>query len=207
MAKRNFSYVQVLWMPSCLVLFFAAIHVINVPDDELLGVSRHLGLAMCFAGVTNLVIFCFKHKKIHGCHWLLADGLSAMCLSFFPLFNQMIPANVIPFFFGIWELASGVLKFTESTELYEENIRGWQWFAGIGLIELISGVASMVKPIDDAVGINHVIAIIFLVQSVGFLFKLIMYRNLAASIPLFMQEHDENKTEIKEKAVVKARVE
>ena len=75
-------------MLSCLVLFFAAIHVINVPDDELLGVSRHLGLAMCFAGVTNLVIFCFKHKKIHGCHWLLADGLSAMCLSFFPLFMQ-----------------------------------------------------------------------------------------------------------------------
>lgn len=181
---------------SFIVLFFSAFHVINVPDDELLSVARHLGLAMCFAGATNLIIYCFKHKKIHGCHWLLADGLSALCLSFFPLFNQMIPANVIPFFFGIWELASGVLKFTESTELYEESIKGWQWFFGVGMIELISGVASMAKPVDEFVGMNHVIAIIFFVQSVGYLFKLIMYHNLAASLPLFVKENEENTVEV-----------
>ncbi len=194
MERKNFSYVQVLWLMSFVTLLFSAFHVINVPDDELLSVARHLGLAMCFAGVTNLVIYCFKHKKIHGCHWLLADGLSALCLSFFPLFNQMIPANVIPFFFGIWELASGVLKFTESTELYEENIKGWQCFLGVGLIELISGVASMAKPIDEFVGMNHVIAIIFFVQSMGYLFKLIMYHNLAASAPLFMHMDESDKT-------------
>ena len=195
MTKKTFSWTRILWTFSGIVLLFSALHVVNVPDDKLLTVAPHLGMAMCFTGAVNLVVYCFKHKKIHGCHWLLADGLSVMCLSFFPMFNTVIPPNVIPFFFGIWELASGVLKFTESTELYEENIKGWQWFAAVGLIELISGVASMVKPIDEFVGMNHVIAIIFLVQSIGYIFKIIMYPHLAASVPLFMHMEDNKENE------------
>lgn len=193
MTRKNHSWTRILWAFAGIVLLFAAIHVINVPDDRLMSVAPHLGLAMLFVGCVNLTIYCFKHKKIHGCHWLLADGLSAVCLSFFPLFNQMIPVNVVPFFFGIWELASGVLKFTESTELYEENIKGWQWFLAVGLVELISGVASMAKPVDEFVGMNHVIAIIFLVQSIGYIFKILMYPHLASSTPLFMHMYDSDK--------------
>lgn len=195
--KKNISGVQVLWGISCLILLLAALHVVNVPDSELASVANRLGIAMVIAGGGNLAVYCTKHRKIHGCHWLLADGLTMVFLAIFPLFNTMIPINVIPFFFGIWELVSGVLKFTEFTELYEESIKGWQWFLGVGLIELLSGVASMVKPIDDFVGMNHVIAIIFFIQSLGFIFKIMMYRNLAASEPLFVKEsiHGENNTQ------------
>jgi len=186
MQKIMFSWARLLWAISGLVLLFSALHVVNVPDDRLVLVAPHLGVAMCFTGTINLVVYYFKHKKIHGCHWLLADGLSTVCLSIFPMFNTVIPVNVIPFFFGIWELASGVLKFTESTELYEESIKGWQWFFCVGLAELVSGIASMLKPIDEFVGMNHVIAIIFVVQSIGYVFKIVMYPHLAESAPLFM---------------------
>ena len=186
--KKSISVVQILWGISCLILLIAALDVVNVPDSELANVADRLGVAMVVAGSINLAVYCTKHRKIHGCHWLLADGLTMVFLAIFPLFNSMIPLDVIPFFFGIWELVSGVLKFTEFTELYEESIKGWQWFLGVGVVELLSGVASMVKPIDDFVGMNHVIAIIFVIQSLGFVFKITMYHNLAASAPLFVHE-------------------
>lgn len=175
---KSIFYVQWLYAIAGLVLILASIHIINVPDANLVLFANHLGLAMLFAGCVNLFVYYKQHKKIHGSHWILADGLSTTCLSLFPLLNQMILPAVIPFFFGIWELFSGILKFIESTELQEEHISGWQQFLIIGTFELVSGIMSMIKPIDDFVGMNHVIAIIFLVQSIGFVFKIFIYPHL-----------------------------
>ena len=89
----------------------------------------------------------------------------------------MLP-QVIPVFFGIWELTLGVLKFIEAIELKDEKIKGWLWFTVIGGFEMISGVLSLIEPLDHAVGHNHVIAVIFFVQSIGFVFKIFMYSRL-----------------------------
>ena len=176
-----FTWVQICWAAAGLALLAAALHVFNVPDNRLVTVAEHLGFAMLFAGCINLVVYYFQKDKIHGSHWLLADGMTSVLLSVFPLLNQMILPAVIPFFFGIWELFSGIIKFVEATELHEEKIRCWRWFLLIGLIELLSGIGSMLEPVDEYVGMNHVIAIILLVQSFGYIFKMLIYHNLAGT--------------------------
>ncbi len=170
--------VQTCWVAAAVALLLAGFDVINLPDNQLLSVAEHLGIAMLFAGCTNLLVYIFNKKDIHGARWLLADGLTTALLSVFPLFNKMIIPVVIPIFFGIWELFLGVVKFIESTELKEEKIKGWQVFQFIGIFEIISGAASLLKPVDDYVGVNHVIAIIFFVQSIGYVFKMYFYHNL-----------------------------
>lgn len=176
--NNNFTWVQGAWACAGIVLLVAGIYIMNVPDNKLIYVADHLGFAMLFSGFINLFIYVKKNKEIHGSHWLLADGMSTSLLSIFPLFNNMIIPVVIPFFFGIWELFSGILKFIESRELEEEGIHGWHGFMIIGMLELASGVASLLKPIEDFVGMNHVIAIILFVQSCGFLFKILIYHSL-----------------------------
>ena len=59
-----------------------------------------------------------------------------------------------------------------------EKLRCWMGFAFIGAVELLSGGMSMIKPIDDLVGINKVIAIIFFVQSAGFFLKALMAKDI-----------------------------
>jgi len=54
-------------------------------------------------------------------------------------------------------LFSGVLKVIDASELKEESIEGWKWFRGIGSIEILSGVAALLKPIDDFMGMNVVV--------------------------------------------------
>ncbi len=176
-----FTWVQICWAAAGLALLAAALHVFNVPDNRLVSVAAHLGFAMLFAGCINLVVYYFQKDKIHGSHWLLADGMTSVLLSIFPLLNEMILPAVIPFFFGIWELFSGIIKFVEATELHEEKIRGCRWFLLIGVIELLSGIGSMLEPVDEYVGMNHVIAIILLVQSFGYIFKMFIYHNLAGT--------------------------
>ncbi len=178
MRNLKFSWVQIVWAVAAFALLEAGIHVINIPDGQLMNVVEHLGLSMLFAGCINLLVYWKKKEEIHGSHWLLAEGMSTALLTIFLLFNEMTMPAVIPFFFGIWELFSGILKFIDALELKEEGVRGWQWFEALGTFELLSGVASMLKPIDEAVGMNHVIAIIFFVQCAGFVFKIFVYHNL-----------------------------
>lgn len=175
---KKITWVQVCWSIAQVVLIISGILALHNPGDKLVSISGYLGLAMLIAGGINVVVFVKKKKILHGSQWLLADGMSAILLSIFPLFNQMILPAVIPFFFGVWELFSGVLKVIDASELREERIDGWKWFRCIGCIEIVSGVAALLKPIEDFVGMNVVVAIIFFVQSCGFLFKILIYPRL-----------------------------
>lgn len=172
---KKITWVQICWITAQLVLIGSGILAIGNPGKKLVEVSGYLGLSMLIVGSINIVVYLEKKMLLHGSHWLLADGMSTVLLSIFPLFNQMIQSAIIPFFFGVWELFSGILKVIDSSELKEEKIVGWKWFRGIGSIEILSGVAALLKPVDDFVGMHIVVAIIFFVQSCGFMFKILIY--------------------------------
>ena len=170
----NTAWVRALWLVIGVLLFAGGILAIFCHEENLVSAARPLGAIMLAAGVINFSVCEGKNRKLHGSHWLMADGLVAVFLSLYPLFNQMTQPLTIPFFFGVWELVSGILKLMDSAELKSEKLRCWSGFAFIGTIELVSCGISIIKQIDDLVGINKVIAIIFFVQSAGFFLKAAM---------------------------------
>lgn len=176
--KPHVSITQALWTAAGLMLFGGGLLALNFHGENLVDIAGILGFIMLIAGVFNVIIYCYRGKRIHGSHWFFADGIATILLSLFPLFNQMILPVMIPFFFGVWELFSGVLKVIDSRELKKEKIRCWQGFSVIGFVELLSGAVSMVKPANDLVGTNIVIAIILFVQACGFVIKAFMYNDL-----------------------------
>lgn len=105
--------------------------------------------------------------------------MATALLSVFLLFNQNVEAGQMPFFFGIWELFSGILKLIDSFELKQEKIGDWYRFTIVGVIEIVSGVSALLKPIDVFIGMHIVVAIILLIQSCGFLFKVLVYPHIA----------------------------
>lgn len=176
--KLKFKTVQILWSLSCIVLLCAGIFVINKPDSVLYDISWELGLCMMTVGLINIFIYIKNKWYLHGARWLLADGMITVLLSLFPIIHNVVLPQVIPVFFGIWELTLGVLKFIEAVELYDEKIKGWFYFVMLGMFEMISGVVSLIEPLDHELGHNHVIAVIFFVQALGFVFKIFMYPRL-----------------------------
>lgn len=178
MKKPHLSITQALWIAAGLFLFGGGLLALNFKGENLVDISGILGFIMLITGVCNVIIYCYRGKRIHGAHWFLADGITTILLSLFPLFNQMILPVMIPFFFGVWELFSGVLKVIDSRDLKKGKIRCWQGFSVIGFVELLSGAVSMVKPANDLVGTNIVIAIILFVQGCGFILKAFMYNDL-----------------------------
>lgn len=175
---KKFTWVQGCWLFTALVLFSAGMYAFLQHDNNLSGIAPALGVAMLAAGIVNLVVCEIKNHDIHGAHWLVADGVTAICLSLFPLMNKMVSPTMIPFFFCMWELFSGVLKVMDSAELKSNRMECWLSFAFIGCIEMLSGAISMLKPFDDLVGMSNVVAAIFFIQAIGFGLKAAMYHHL-----------------------------
>ncbi len=169
--KYNIRTLQVCWLVSAFLLAMSGIVMLNVPDERLIELSWIPGLAMLFSGCINVFVYQKNKRRIHGADWLLAEGMSTALLALFPLFNQMIQPVMIPFFFGVWELISGLLKAIDTKGMFDEKIRGRRYFLVIAALELLSGVASLIKPVDDLLGMNRIIAVIMFVQSVGLLLK------------------------------------
>lgn len=176
--KTGFSGVQACWTLIGIILFFGGIFSIYSYVGNVMTAAKPLGMVMFLAGLINVCVCFWKSHEIHGSLWLVADGVCAILLSIFPLFNRIISPVMIPFFFCMWELFSGILKVMDSFELKEEKIRCWIGFLFIGWMELASGTASLIKPFDDLIGMNKVIAMIFFVQSLGFILKAVMYKYL-----------------------------
>ena len=176
--KRKFTWVQGCWSLSCTLMMGAAILAFLKGEANLADIAVPLGIAMFFSGWVNMLVYHKQCKIMHGAHWLLADGMSTALLSIFLLFNQMIEAATIPFFFGVWELFSGVLKSIDAKELKTERMAGWKRFAAVGLFEIVSGIAALLKPVDDFVGMHIVVAVILFVQACGILFKIMIYPTL-----------------------------
>ncbi len=110
-------------------------------------------------------------------------------LSMYLLFNQMITPEMIPFFFGCWEVFSGVLRSVDSIEQKDEKIRGWKLFCGIGLLELLSGGLAMVKPIEEYIAVNLILTFVFSVQAVAFFHRTAIYpRLLVANHRVFLKQ-------------------
>ena len=178
MKTRRLHIVPLCWLIIGFVLLGAGAYAYLSSNSHIVSFSRVLGLAMLLSGGLNILCCYKKHHEIHGVRWLEADGMTTVLFSVFPLFNDIIFPEVIPFFFGMWELVSGILKLSDTAELKHDGMKCWTGFALISFVELFSGTASLLKPVEIAVGFNHVIGIIFFVQSMGFFFKAAMYKEL-----------------------------
>ncbi len=174
----KFAWIQRCWIMTGLILLGGCFLALRSKNRLLTDVAVYLGCMMLFTGCMNIFVY-YKNKEIlHGARWMLADGLSTALLSFFPLFNKMIIPAVLPLFFGTWELFSGILKTVDAGELKEDRTRGWRGFLSIGILEILSGIASLMKPVEDFVGMRLVIASIMLIQSSGYFYKVGMYPGL-----------------------------
>jgi len=176
--KENIFGAQICWGASLLIFVGAAIIALFHPGEELFSAFGYLGVAMIMVSGINLYVYIKECRILKGAHWILADGLCTFLLSLFPIFRQMVQPELIPFFFGMWELFSGVLKAVESIELRGWKLREWKGFFYVGAIEILSGVASLLEPVDDFMGIHRVVAMIFIVQCFGFVFKILVYSKI-----------------------------
>jgi len=152
-----------------VLLVFTSVWCLAHPGATYLSLAFLLGAVMFLHGVTALFGYLMirrLHKKGQG--WLLADGIFTTMLSLVVLFNQIVADAVVPVFFGLWLLHSGVARIVST--LNERGIKEGFWLFFIGIISMVAGLYPLVDAILFDLSLMMMIGIIFLVQGVNMLY-------------------------------------
>lgn len=139
------------------------------PGATFLSLAFVLGVVMLFSGLSSIMSYMAdrKHKSREVTQWRLAEGFITTILGGVVLSNQLVTDAMIPIFFGMWILFSGTLRILASYTLKECGITSWKWGLLWGIISVVTGMGSFVRPIVAAVALSMVLGAFFLLQGIN----------------------------------------
>lgn len=160
---------RILTIMSGILLIAAGIFCFMNPGATFLSIAFVLGIVMLFSGMSSITSFWFDRKaKLRDVtQWRLADGFVTTVLGLVVISNQLVTDAMIPIFFGMWVLFSGTLRMLASYDLKERGIASWKWGLLWGLLSVLIGMVSFVRPIVATAAISMIVGVFFLLQGVN----------------------------------------
>ena len=174
------TFSRVVWGILGVLLLVCGVSCIVQPAAALLAMSALLGVAMLISGVLELVVYARCRRSMIGAGWFLLDGIIAVLLSLFLLFDQAFTALSLPFIFGMWLMFAGVSRVVNSLDLKAMGVRGWGWFTALGILLAAAGFLSFLDPISGALTLSFLLGFLFLFQGLSALLRAI----LPTAVPL-----------------------
>ena len=141
-----------------------------------LNIAFLLGVVMVFAGALSILIHFFAPGKKDGKEakegfgWFCAEGLFTFICGTLVLGNQLATDSMVPIFFGMWLLFSGVVRVVAALPLFFAKDKAWMPTLAAGVLATAFGIYAffnqgMISPMPIVI----LVGIIFLIQGVNIL--------------------------------------
>lgn len=138
------------------------------PGAPFISIAFLFGLAMLIGGLCTIAYFFLQKNKARHLLWRLAEATETAILGGIVLSNAIVSDEIAFLFFSMWAQFSGVLWILESLEIRKEQVKGWYWILGIGILSLAIGIYGMADL--QATGLKYVAVIggIFILKGAGY---------------------------------------
>ena len=134
------------------------------PGEPFINLAFLFGAAMMMSATSNCLTWVVKRKTQQVSGYLLAEGVITLICSTIVLADQLIVDAVIPVFFGMWMIFSGMMRIMAALRWLRRGDSHWGWFFGFGLCTLLCGWASFSPAVTTAVSIISLLGVYFLLQ-------------------------------------------
>lgn len=158
---------KMLWLICGVLLIFAGVLSFLYPVSTLMTIVSILGLVMLISGVANIAVYFMARNYLNSGSWALADGIITVLLSVLILTQQTGTVTAVAYVAGMWMLFSGVTRLITSFDLKKLGMREWGWPAILGVLGMVLGFVSFLKPIVAANIIGVTVGLVFLLQGGG----------------------------------------
>ena len=160
---------RILKIIAGVVLILTGVLCFANPGVTFIYIAFLLGCAMIFSGASGILAYIIINKKKEPSGLILTEGILTTILGCLVLSNQLATDAVIPVFFGMWVMFSGILRMVESLEMKSTGIVIWKWILAQGMISILAGVYAFVNPMLAGLAAFVIIGIFFVIQGVNVL--------------------------------------
>ena len=124
------------------------------------------GLAMVVEGAVFVGAYRVFIRRMPHAHYILQEGIIAFVLGLCVLANRLDTDSIVPVFFGMWLLYSGITRTVTAWHLAQTDPLK-KWMLLLGAASLLLGVYSMFNSMLLCFSTNTVVAWCFLLQGVN----------------------------------------
>lgn len=142
------------------------------PGTTFLSLAFVIGLVMLIFGIC--AIFTYrnikkeKNKYTLTSGWILIEAILSTVLACLVLSNQLTADAMVPLFFGMWTMFSGVLRIAAALFIKDvEKGFDWIWMLSLGAFGVLIGIYAFVNPMMAGLSVMTIVGICFLVQGIN----------------------------------------
>lgn len=158
---------KVITIVSGAILSLTGVWCVARPGATFLAMAFVVGIAMLIHGISGILNYISERPGGFASGYVLADGIIALVLSVVVLANQLATDAVIPTFFGMWLLFSGLMHVMQAVAVRDAGERNWKLVFGFGLLAAAAGVTAFIRPITGAAPPVLLLGVFFLIQGVS----------------------------------------
>lgn len=137
------------------------------PGEPFINLAFLFGAAMMMSGISNVLTYVARRKTGQVSGYLFAEGMMTLVFSTVVLANQLILDAVIPVFFGMWMISSGMMRIMAALRWLRMGDAHWGWFFGFGLCTLVCGWCAFSSAVTTNVSIISLLGVFFALQGIN----------------------------------------
>lgn len=152
-----------------VILILTGVFCFANPGATFLSIAFLLGCAMLLSGVSDISAYVWISRKREISNFLPAEGFMSVILGILVLSNQLLADAVIPVFFGLWIMFSGVLRIVECYSHRKSGRTELIWLLSLGAIGIGAGLYAFFNTVLFDFSAVMLVGILFVLQGINVL--------------------------------------
>jgi uncharacterized membrane protein HdeD (DUF308 family) len=158
---------RLLTIISGIIFILAGAYCFANPGAMILSLAFILGCTMLAFSLSGLITFLYNRKAHEVSGWILEETIITLILSVIILTNQLVTDAVIPVFFGMWIMFSGIMRVASAYTLKAKGAKIWGFSLAFGSISVLGGIYAFINSITANLPMPTLIGIFFLIQGLN----------------------------------------
>ena len=154
---------------SGVILILSGVFCFANPGATFQSIAFLLGCAMLLSGISGILAYLWISKRKEAPNLLLIEGILGVILGLLVLANQLLADAVIPVFFGMWIMVTGILCAVEGFAHRRAGGMVWCWLLALGSLGVLMGVYAFFNTVVFALSAVMLTGLLFVTQGVNVL--------------------------------------
>lgn len=128
----------------------------QTPEASFFSLYQLFSIILIVEGAAQLYYAISNSKLLAGWGWYLSNGAFDLIVGLILISRNIISAELLPYFVGLWLIFKGINGVSFSIDLKEYGLKVWWWMLAIFIVTAILGIFVVINPI---VGIASLVSL------------------------------------------------
>jgi uncharacterized membrane protein HdeD (DUF308 family) len=147
-----------------VILILTGIFCFANPGAIFLSIAFLLGAAMLLSGISGVLAYLRISREREISSSLLIEGLMSTVLGILTLSNQLLADAVIPVFFGMWVMFTGLIRIAEAYVCRNAGITQLIWLLTPGVLGFAAGLYAFFNTVLLDLSPILLVGLLFVIQ-------------------------------------------